>query len=43
MVTITPSGSRGTQVHGHLYLGSYDAWTFDADELIDLPYAYTVG
>ena len=43
MVTINPTGPRGTQVHGHLYIGSYDGWTLDADELIDLPYAYTVG
>jgi hypothetical protein len=43
MVTITPTGPAGTQVHGHLYIGAVDGYTFNGDEMIDLPYAYTVG
>jgi len=43
MVTITPSGPKGSQVHGHLYIGAYDGYLGSGDELVDLPYAYTVG
>jgi subtilisin family serine protease len=43
MVTITPTGPAGTQVRGHLYIGAVDGYTFNGDELVDLPYAYTVG
>ncbi|MBN9609306.1 MAG: protease inhibitor I9 family protein [Actinobacteria bacterium] len=42
-VTITPTGAKGSQVRGTLYIGSYDGITDNADELIGLPYAYTVG
>ena len=42
MVTITPDAAVGTQVHGHLYIGAVDNFLSNADELIDLPYAYTV-
>jgi hypothetical protein len=30
-------------VHGHLYIGAYDGYLGSGDELVDLPYAYTVG
>ncbi|MGH3510535.1 MAG: S8 family serine peptidase, partial [Nocardioidaceae bacterium] len=41
-VTITPTAASGTTVHGHLYLDSFDPGTGDADELVELPYTYTV-
>jgi hypothetical protein len=42
-VTITPTGTPGSVVHGHLYIDTFSVVTLDGDELIDLPYAYTVG
>jgi hypothetical protein len=46
-VTMTPTGTHGTVVQGHLYVGVFVgsvppyASTY-ADELADLPYAYTI-
>ena len=37
-----PSAAVGTQVHGHLYIDAFDPFLGNGDELIDLPYAYTV-
>ena len=42
-VTITPAGAAGTVVRGHLYIDTFSEVTLAGDELIDLPYAYTVG
>jgi hypothetical protein len=42
-VTITPTGAKGTVVQGHLYIDTFNVITLSGDELIDLPYAYTVG
>ena len=41
-VTITPSGAKGSVVTGHLYIDNFNFFTFDGDELIDLPYAYSI-
>jgi hypothetical protein len=42
-VTITPAGEPGTVVRGHLYIDTFSFITLTGDELIDLPYAYTIG
>jgi len=42
-VTISPTTAKGTVVKGHLYLDTFDLFTGGGDELIDLPYTYTVG
>jgi hypothetical protein len=42
-VTITPAGPVGSVVRGHLYIDSFNFFTLGGDELIDLPYAYTIG
>jgi hypothetical protein len=43
-VTITPSGyNKGTVVHAHLYIDTWNGFTDAGDELIDLPYTYQVG
>jgi len=42
-VTIQPSANSGTIVNGHLYLDTFDFFTGGGDEVIDLPYTYTVG
>ncbi len=42
LVTITPTGAKGSTVKGHLYVDTFDAYTGNSDELIDLPYAYTI-
>ncbi len=41
-VTITPSGAKGSVVTGHLYVDDFNFFTFDGDELIDLPYTYSI-
>jgi hypothetical protein len=42
-VTITPSAPKNTVVRGHLYIDTFSFITAGGDELIDLPYTYTVG
>jgi hypothetical protein len=47
-VTITPSGSSGTQVEGDLFIDDFltnvpPYGQQGADELTGLPYAYTIG
>ena len=42
-VTFTPSGSKGTQVNGVLYVDTASISNDAGDELIALPYSYTVG
>jgi hypothetical protein len=43
-LTITPTGNPGDVVRGTIYIDSYDG-TFGGagDELVALPYSYTVG
>ena len=42
MVTITPSGTPGSVVRGHLYIDTANEPLGQGEELIDLPYAYTI-
>lgn len=42
MVTITPTGARGTVVRGDLFVDSFDFFTEAGDELTNLPYHYTI-
>ena len=42
LVTITPTAAPGTRVHGTLYVDTVDLNLAQGDELIALPYAYTV-
>jgi hypothetical protein len=41
-VTITPSGDPGTVVRGTLYIDNFDFFTDGGDELVALPYTYTI-
>ena len=41
-VTITPSGAKGSVVTGHLYVDNFNFFVADGDELIDLPYTYSI-
>ncbi len=41
-VTITPSGAPGTVVKGQLYIDTFNNYTDSGNELIALPYSYTV-
>ena len=42
MVTITPQGSHGKVVKGHLYVDSVDSFLLTGNELAALPYTYTI-
>ena len=49
-MTITPTSPKGTVVKGHLYVDTFDFFVGffvnnggSGDEMIDLPYTYTVG
>ena len=49
-VTITPDAAAGTVIHGFLYVDAVNAnsstfgsITGSGDELVAIPYAYTVG
>jgi hypothetical protein len=42
-VTIKPSAAKGSVVQGHLYIDSFNEVSVSGDELIDLPYGYTVS
>ena len=42
-VAITPSGRAGAVVRGQIYLDTFNYFTNSGDELIQVPYAYTVG
>ena len=42
-VTISPTSPKGAVVNGHLYVDTLDFFANGGDELIDLPYTYTVG
>ncbi|MBN9184300.1 MAG: hypothetical protein J0I97_02400, partial [Microbacterium sp.] len=43
LVTITPTGAKGSVVRGHLYIDTVDGYTGNSDELADLPYTYTIN
>lgn len=43
LATIKPSGSVGSKVHRQLYIDTFNSFSGNGDELIDLPHAYTVG
>ena len=43
IATITPSGAKGSVVTGHLYIDNFNFALAAGDELIDLPYAYTIS
>jgi hypothetical protein len=42
-VKITPNAARGTVVHGLLGIDTMNPFTSSGDEIVVLPYAYTVG
>ena len=42
-VRITPSSAPGTVVSGHLYVDTIDLFSGLSDELVGIPYSYTVG
>jgi hypothetical protein len=42
-VTFTPAGTPGTVVRGALELDTFDPLTSMGDEVVAIPYAYTVG
>ncbi len=42
IVTITPTAAKHSVVRGHLYIDTFNFVSGSGDELIDLPYAYTV-
>ena len=43
MLAVTPSGSKGTVVTGHVYIDTFDFFTTTGDELVSLPYTYQIG
>ena len=42
-VTFTPTGAAGTTVSGVLYVDTFSASVLNGDELIAIPYSYTIG
>jgi hypothetical protein len=42
-VTITPKGPKGTQVAGYLYVDDTSVANNAGDQLIAIPYSYTIG
>jgi subtilisin family serine protease len=42
-LTFTPSAPKGTTVRGFIGLDTYNSFTVAGDELINIPYSYTVG
>jgi hypothetical protein len=42
-VTITPSAAKGSVVKGTLYVDTYNTYAGTGDELVGIPYTYTVG
>jgi hypothetical protein len=42
-LTITPNAPKGTVVRGYIAVDTYNSATFSGDELINIPYTYTVG
>jgi hypothetical protein len=42
-LTITPTAAKGTVVNGFIAVDTYNQATSSGDELINIPYSYTVG
>jgi len=42
-LTITPTAPKGTVVHGFVELETFNSFTASADEIVVLPYTYSVG
>ena len=42
-LTFTPTGPKGTVVHGFLGVDTFNLASFAGDELINIPYSYKVG
>jgi hypothetical protein len=42
-LTITPSGHPGDVVHGTLYVDAFSSFLFFGNELLAIPYEYSVG
>ncbi|MEA2123935.1 MAG: hypothetical protein QOI80_717, partial [Solirubrobacteraceae bacterium] len=42
-VSFSPTGPPGRVVQGTIYVDDYDSWLGTADEVLAIPYAYTVG
>ncbi len=42
-LTITPNGPPGTVVHGFVAVDTFNPATASGDELVNIPYTYTVG
>jgi hypothetical protein len=42
-LTFTPSAPKGTVVRGFIGVDTYNSFTVTGDELINIPYSYTVG
>ncbi|HLK00642.1 MAG TPA: hypothetical protein VKU39_12135, partial [Streptosporangiaceae bacterium] len=42
-ITITPNAAKGTEVSGFIAVDTFNSATTSGDELINIPYSYTVG
>ena len=42
-MTLTPTATKGTVVTGSLYVDDFTNTMISGDELIGIPYIYTVG
>jgi hypothetical protein len=42
-LTITPNALPGTMMHGFIALDTFNFAFFSGDELVNIPYTYTVG
>ena len=42
-LTITPNAPKGTVVSGFIAVDTYNSATSSGDELVNIPYTYTVG
>ena len=42
-LTITPSAAKGTVVRGFIGVDTLNLGTISGDELVNIPYTYTVG
>ena len=42
-LTITPNAAPGTVVHGFLAVDTFNLASLSGDELVNIPYTYTVG
>ena len=42
-LTITPNAPKGTVIHGFIGVDTLNLATASGDELVNIPYTYTVG